>query len=179
MDTGEDLQGSNSQSWSTCPWFSPLGVGCQIIIRKVWARTIEGNVFGECHATCTLKTSILYFVKAHLGSLYALLIIPFSSLPIHSCFFSGSQTFLTRLTLLFPHLWPGWPFSDLISIYSFYILLNLLSSWIQLKYCSLDIKQQSINQSYDIILVFVFSPSYTRKCWVATSFHHKSGRLGP
>ena len=65
MDTGEDLQGSNSQSCSTCPWFSPLDVGCQIII------------------------------------------------------------------------------------------------------------------SYDIILVFVFSPSYTRKYWVTTSFHHKSGRLGP
>jgi hypothetical protein len=86
---------------------------------------------------------------------------------------------LTRLTLLWPHLWPGWPFSELISIYSFYILLNLFSSWIQLKYCSLDIKQQSINQSYDIILAFVFLPSYTRKYWVTTSFHHKSGRLGP
>jgi hypothetical protein len=41
----------------------PVDWGCQVIIRKTRPWTIVGNVFGECHAPCTFKTSFIDFVK--------------------------------------------------------------------------------------------------------------------
>ena len=75
MCTGEDSQGSNSQSCSERPgWWiagSPVDGGCQIIIRKVLSCTIVGNLFGECHALCTLQTSFVDFAKEYVHcSLY-------------------------------------------------------------------------------------------------------------
>jgi hypothetical protein len=40
-----------------------LMAGCQVIIRKACTWTIVGNMFGECHAPSTLKTSFVDFEK--------------------------------------------------------------------------------------------------------------------
>ena len=37
----------------------------RLLIHKAWTCTIVGNVFRKCHATCTLKTSSIYFDKEH------------------------------------------------------------------------------------------------------------------
>ena len=36
---------------------------CQVIIQKAWPWTIVGDVFGVCHAPCTLKTPFVVFEK--------------------------------------------------------------------------------------------------------------------
>jgi hypothetical protein len=37
--------------------------GCQVMIWKTCLWTIVGNMFGECHAPCTLKNSFLDFIE--------------------------------------------------------------------------------------------------------------------
>jgi hypothetical protein len=53
LGIGEGSHGSNPQSSSMEPW----GEG------GAWPWTLVGNVFRECHAPCTLKTSFVDLKK--------------------------------------------------------------------------------------------------------------------
>ena len=74
---------------------------CQVIIPKAWLWAILGNVLGECHASCTLMTSIVDFEKRR--RIAALKNNKFS-VPTHT-FFSGSQKSLSWLTHPFSHFY--------------------------------------------------------------------------
>ena len=101
--------------------------------------TIEGNVFGECHAPSTLKTS--FVVLKRVGVYIAATKLNCSSLhnssycsSLHnsSYFFIGSQKLLTRFTHPFPRFY-----------IVFYILLILVLNIAEILSAGL----YSINQS--------------------------------
>jgi hypothetical protein len=90
-----------------------------------------GYRFREGHTLCTLNTSFVYFGKQYEhSSRYRRLNL--SSLPNIRTFFSGSQKSLYWLD--HPHV---------ISILCLYIidLVLVLNIYIELNYCSLDVKQ--------------------------------------
>jgi len=63
---GEGSLGSYRQSSSLSPWLADrgaisMGEGKRVIIRKAWPWIIVSNVFRECHAPCTQKTSFVDF----------------------------------------------------------------------------------------------------------------------
>jgi hypothetical protein len=68
LDTREGSMGSHPQICPVHPRQIVVALstgvgGCQVIIQKARQKAIMGNVFGECHAPCTLKTNIVDIAK--------------------------------------------------------------------------------------------------------------------
>jgi hypothetical protein len=72
------------------------GGGGQVIMRKACPWTIVGNVCGECHDSCTLKTTFVDFEKEKVHC---------TSIPNSPCFFICSQKSSTRFANIFLHFY--------------------------------------------------------------------------
>jgi hypothetical protein len=109
LGTGEGCHDTTHRCGQRVPWrwidrILSIGGG-QAIMWKSWPWTIMGNVFGQCHAPCTLKSSCVVFGKEYdivsATKKNNKILIPTNL----SILFSGSQRLLTRLTHPFPHFY--------------------------------------------------------------------------
>jgi hypothetical protein len=92
----------------------------RLLIHKAWTCTIVSNVFRKCRATCTLKTSSIYFDKEHAHCR------PYNRL----FFFILAQLFIYIFQLQSQVVAPMVGQSLLHFYIYIYVFLNLFLSWI-------------------------------------------------
>jgi len=110
---------------------SPLDGGYQVIIRKAWPWTMVGNVFWQCHASCSLNTSFVDFERENAHCSHYKRLTDWS-LPKSTMISSGSRKPLHRM---------GNPF--FFSIWILYITEHVLV--LNIAEILLGLKQSPIN----------------------------------
>ena len=108
--------------------------GWHVIILKARLWTTVGDVFGKCHTPCALNFEN---EQTHCSRYKRLTV---SSPPKISIFFQWQSKVVDPVD-------PSVHSFLYTFVYIFFILQNLFSFLIQLKYCSLDVKQSLISQS--------------------------------